>query len=654
MNVNHRLIALAILGSIGTSNASAANSIEQIVVTGQRAEQLAIEAPAAISVITREDIERSGAQSIAEVLRGQAGLQIRDTIGDGARGIVVAMRGFGENAANNTLVLVDGRRLNNPSMAAPDLNSIALGDIERIEVLQGGAGVLFGDQAVGGVLNVITRRPDEAVLNLQAGGGSHDTQRLALNASQRFASGIGARFSAEHRRSDNYRDNNASDYRRAGLVLDYTWQDNRVFAELERIEDDLELPGALPVALARQNRRQSLNSLDFNDIDTTTTRIGGSYALNETWSVEMDLTRRRSDGRGYQSAANDSDTRLSSVNPRIVGRFARPAGTATLTAGIDATDADYTLAIPDFFFRTDIRQEQRDAYAQLLYPLSESVQASIGARRSRVTDRNRVTRQHHDDAETITTASIAWQFRPDMRVLLRRDEVLRWANVDENGFTLPSVDFLKPQTGVSWEGGVEWFGSTLGGRAMLFDLELDDELLYDPAALGPGAVWGMLGANINLKSSRRRGAQLEWRWQTLEQLALGGHYTWTDAELTSGNADGKQVPYVAKHSGAVNATWDIGHGFSLFSEYTYTGPRYALGDDLNAFARVGSQGLLNAALRWNSGNWNATLRGNNLAGRKYDTLTSEWYDPAVGTAIHARSVYPAARRTVYLTVGYTL
>lgn len=118
MNVNHRIIALAVAGALGASNAGAANPIEQIVVTGQRTEQFAIEAPAAISVITREDIERSGAQSIAEVLRGQAGLQIRDTIGDGARGIVVAMRGFGENAANNTLVLVDGRRLNNPSMAA--------------------------------------------------------------------------------------------------------------------------------------------------------------------------------------------------------------------------------------------------------------------------------------------------------------------------------------------------------------------------------------------------------------------------------------------------------------------------------------------------------------------------------------------------------
>ena len=652
MNVNHRIITLALLGATAAFNADATNGIEQIVVTGLRAEQAVLDTPAAISVITREDIERSGALTIADVLRGRAGLQIRDTIGDGVRGIVVSMRGFGENAANNTLVLVDGRRLNNPSLAAPDLGSIALADIERIEVLQGGAGVLFGDQAVGGVLNVITRRPAQPTLEVQAGGGSNDNRRLALNASQRFGNGIGARFSAEHRQADNYRDNNASDYRHANLVLDYEWSDGKVFAEVQRIDDDLELPGALPVALAHQNRRQSLNGNDFADLQTTTARLGGSYALTPAWTLEMDLTRRDSDGRGYQSAPNRSDTRLNSVNPRLIGRFARAGGTATLTLGADATDAEYVLDIPAFFFRTDIRQEQRDAYALLLYPLSSTVQASIGARRSRIEDRNHVSSMTHDDGETITTASIAWQFHPDMRMLLRRDEVLRYANVDENGFTLPSVSFLAPQTGVSWEGGIEWFGARAGGRAMLFELELDDELLYDPAALGPGAMWGMLGANINLDSSRRRGVLLEWRWQPLERLSLGGSYTWTDAELTAGHADGKDVPYVAKHAGALNANWDFGYGFSLFAEYAYTGSRYALGDDLNAFNRVDAEGLLNAALRWTSGPWNATLRGNNLGNRKYDTLTSEWYDAALATAVHARSVYPAARRTVYLTVGY--
>ena len=155
---------------------------------------------------------------------------------------------------------------------------------------------------------------------------------------------------------------------------------------------------------------------------------------------------------------------------------------------------------------------------------------------------------------------------------------------------------------------------------------------------------------------RRRGALLEWRWQALERLSLGGSYTWTDAEITAGTFDGNEVPYVAEHVGALNTTWDFGNGISAFAEYAWNGSRYALGDDANAYGRVDTEGVLNMALRWASGQWNATLRANNLNDEEYDSLTSifEDYDPLTGNSYGVRSVYPAPERTVYLTLGYSL
>jgi len=97
----------------------------------------------------------------------------------------------------------------------------------------------------------------------------------------------------------------------------------------------------------------------------------------------MEITERENDGDGYQSAPNTTEMRVASANPRLVGRFERPAGTATLTLGFDATDSKYLLDIPEFSFQTDFRQEQRDNYAQLVYPLTETVQVSAGARRSK-------------------------------------------------------------------------------------------------------------------------------------------------------------------------------------------------------------------------------------------------------------------------------
>ena len=364
MSVSHRIIPLALLCGASTLNAATPNRIEQIIVSGVRTEQLALNSPAAVSVITREDIEKSGALTVAEVLRGRAGLQIRDTIGDGGRGVVVSMRGFGENAPNNTLVLVDGRRLNNPTLAGPDLNSVALKDIERIEILQGGAGVMFGDQAVGGVINVITRTPDKAAVALEAGGGSHDSTRYALSASQRFANGIGVRLSAEQRESDNYRDNNATEYTNALGLLEYNWSDGRVFAELQQVDDNLELPGALSRS-ARAPRPPPEPAMAraaiMRDLETTTWRLGGRYALTPVWSAEMEITERENDGDGYQSAPNTTEMRVTSANPRLVGRFERPAGTATLTLGFDATDSKYLLDIPEFSFQTDFARSSATA-----------------------------------------------------------------------------------------------------------------------------------------------------------------------------------------------------------------------------------------------------------------------------------------------------
>jgi iron complex outermembrane recepter protein len=154
-----------------------------------RATALEKPAPASTRVIDRNEIERSAASSLIEVLNGKAGIQIRDTLGDGNHASI-SLRGFGDNAVNNVLVLVDGRRLNNPSLSGPDLNSVPLANIERIEILRGAGTVLYGDQAVGGVSQhhhspthpatkpiskprraVTTWRPTGAMCRKRSGGG---------------------------------------------------------------------------------------------------------------------------------------------------------------------------------------------------------------------------------------------------------------------------------------------------------------------------------------------------------------------------------------------------------------------------------------------------------------------------------------------------
>jgi iron complex outermembrane receptor protein len=219
--------------------------LEPVVVSAARTETPASGTTAGLTVIEREEIEQSGASTLADLLRARAGIHVADLYGDGINA-TLDMRGFGATAGSNTLVLVDGRRLNNNSdIAPPALAGIDLDQIERIEIVRGSAGVLFGNQAVGGVVNVITRRPTETRASVQVEGGSYDAKRYAARASLAVPLGPGIELWGSRRSSDNYRDNNDSELENLGVRMEYAGDWGRIFAEAERTHTDQQLPGSL-------------------------------------------------------------------------------------------------------------------------------------------------------------------------------------------------------------------------------------------------------------------------------------------------------------------------------------------------------------------------------------------------------------------------
>ncbi len=137
-------MALAPLCLQSQAFASDTNHQEDELVVISRSIKEPLHIAANVNVIDSYDIEKSGATNLTELLRGRSGIQVSDS----NSGPVFAMRGFsGSQAANNTLILVDGRRLNNIDIAAPSISAIPLNQIERVELLSGSAGVLYGDQA---------------------------------------------------------------------------------------------------------------------------------------------------------------------------------------------------------------------------------------------------------------------------------------------------------------------------------------------------------------------------------------------------------------------------------------------------------------------------------------------------------------------------
>jgi iron complex outermembrane recepter protein len=155
-----------LLGGAGAVNAQQAQRVEKIEVTGSNIKRVDAETAAPVQILTREDIEKSGKQSIQEVLRGitadsLGSIPTSFTNGFASGSAAISLRGLG---VNSTLVLVNGRRMTTYGLADDgtrnfvDLNSLPLEAVERIEVLKDGASAIYGADAVGGVVNVILRK----------------------------------------------------------------------------------------------------------------------------------------------------------------------------------------------------------------------------------------------------------------------------------------------------------------------------------------------------------------------------------------------------------------------------------------------------------------------------------------------------------------
>ena len=137
--------------------------------------------PSAIYVLTQEDIRRSGVSSVADALRLVPGVNVARV--NGSRNWAVAIRGLGDQFSRYVLVLIDGRSVYTPRFGGVfwTIHNVMIKDVDRIEVIRGSGGTIWGTDAVNGIINIITKASSETQGVLaSAGGGSvdHDTESL--------------------------------------------------------------------------------------------------------------------------------------------------------------------------------------------------------------------------------------------------------------------------------------------------------------------------------------------------------------------------------------------------------------------------------------------------------------------------------------------
>jgi iron complex outermembrane receptor protein len=583
-----------------------------LVVTADRFESELQQAPANVSVVTRAEIDTSGVTTLSQALQTLGHVNISGLFGITGARARVDMGGFGASGGQNTLILLNGRRLNDVDLSGANLSAIPLETVERIEILRGSATVLYGDNAVGGVINIITRSGFDA-----------DISTASITAGGFGATGIGAVLSrqkgdlafylaADIGHSDGYRDNSAFD--NGNIMTELARQTSTGAYGLRAMtnREDLRLPGYLNEPDYLANPKAALGTTEF--ANQTGETYEGFYNGNR-WRGELAYRNKQ------QNAVIFGDTEANLKTLSFTPRYRTSIGRNKIVSGVDFyhsalnTLADFTAYGGD----TNQSHATRGSYA--LYAsdnikLNDSYTLNLGGRYQSVDlqiDNTNITTpstasDSRTDALTAWETALNYHHSKQARSYLRLAQSVRFPVLDEMwSYYSGTISLLRPQYGEHLEAGTQFpLSDDARFEANLFYIRLKDEIGYVDAT----------ASNVNLDPTRHQGlnlgiqAQLNQRWKS----RLG--YSYRDAVFSSGTYAGNNVPEVPLHSATWNNTYTTGKAGTISLNAVYIGERF-FGDDLD---NVGKQ--MPAYLRWDLAwiyrkrGWDLSVSVNNLTNIK--------------------------------------
>jgi iron complex outermembrane receptor protein len=331
--------------------------LEEIVVTATRYEEKTSSVPASVTVISEKDIQESTAQTIPDILRMEVGIHVNDITGN-RRTFTVDVRGFGETASFNTLVLVDGRKVNEPDLSGVDWTVIPLERVKRIEIIRGGSGsVLYGDNASGGVINIITKEGDTLKGGAEIASGSYSTFK-----SDAYASGnldhLSFYLSGRYFTSDGYRENSDTEAKDLGANLNYYASDVvKLYVSGGYHKDDTGLPGALKESdfAAGISRTGSTHPNDFADVEDYYIQAVPEIYLSTDNVFKIDASFRKRNWVSFATGDWGSFTGNSEINtvifsPQILIKNSIDKVKNSLILGVDYRNADNDIVNKSLFF----------------------------------------------------------------------------------------------------------------------------------------------------------------------------------------------------------------------------------------------------------------------------------------------------------------
>jgi outer membrane receptor protein involved in Fe transport len=599
---NHKAL-LASAAFVALANAAHADTIETVVITATRSNTALANVPESVSLITAKDIDTTPVKSLDGVLRkipsinlpGLESYQLFPNLS------TVSMRGLGGSRA---LVLLDGMPLNDPFFGYVQWNLVPMGDVNRVEVVRGGGAALWGNYAMGGVIDVVTRVPSGDSLSLDAAGGSYGTVRANGFGSLAVSDDVQLGFDAATMRTDGYIDVTPAFH--TPLIVPNSFQADTLHATMQFKIDDtfsgdvhaayhdtgqtLHTPDNtnsqtewnLSSDLVADLGSSSLTATAFHVYarlrsDNSDTPIGGVAGTNEyvqnrhftpatsdgasiVWAMTgTDWLRLLSAGVDYQSLhGNDTGFNFSPTGNGAVIRTDIARGSQRFAGVFAQTDI---APLPDLDILASARYQYFENYGG--FNGAPGGAGVVPATSTSSFDPRLSVRYDVTSFFSVRAAAYRAFHAPVMNSLYRSFS---------NRFGIFfSNAALKPETLTGEEAGFDLNFGSVHGQATYYYNEVDDLLTTRPllpAERPPGFLFGT--RNINAGTARAQGAEVSLDWNILQGLDARLGYAYADSVITSNAADhisiGKQLGGVPKQTGSATLGYTGDGGWKVSAE----------------------------------------------------------------------------------------
>jgi len=638
--------------------------LERIVVTPSRYAQEIEDTASSVSVIDGEDIGNSNADNVTDVLRAVPGIMVRDYYGNASK-VSVDTRGFGEQGALNTLVMVDGRRVNEIDQSGVDWTQVPLDQVERIEIIRGGSGgVLYGDNAVGGVINIITKKgygKPKFALGAEIGSYDQNKERLSFSGSTRDLSYL---LSGSFEGTHGYRNNsyyNATDF---ASKLDYDLSPNLALRFSNGYnKSSYGIPGPLSNAQIQQfNRRYALYGDDHaNNLDYYFDLGAGTKSL-PVGNFDLDISYRKKEvitlfltSINYPGGNPVYKNNINTIG--LAPKYTMDKDVFGLKnkfiTGADFYQSQY---VSDNFSPSDVLQN----YAHInktstgfylqdeISPLEEL--ALTGGWRW---EQARYTFNYHDfsgfnsniDTKIVPdkqafSAGAAFNYMEDSSLFLNLNQNFRFPATDEyySVWGTPPVNInLKPQTSKNFEFGLRHsFNRDIRFDLSFFRMNVENELYYNPLTF----------ANENYDKTRHQGIELSFNTKFFSKVGFFGNYSYTKANFEKGVYDKKIVPMVPRDKASLGLMFLLPKNITFNILGNYVGSRYFINDQANNFSRLSGYITADANISYVLRDFSITAAVNNM----FDRMYSEY--AVCNSTTGAKNYYPSPGRNFSLKADY--